>query len=101
MQNSKIRDIQVHLVSQPITGGFEDATRKVECIGFTIVRIITDDGIEGFGVTYHEVGGEATKLMIEKNIAPKLIGRSPFETEKIWYEMFAYLRGVGRKGRKN
>lgn len=98
MKNYKIKDIKVHLVSQPITGGFADATRKVECIGFTIVRITTEDGIEGFGVTYHEVGGEATKMLIEKNIAPKLIGRNPFETEKIWYEMFGYLRGVGRKG---
>ncbi|MDO4323599.1 MAG: mandelate racemase/muconate lactonizing enzyme family protein [Lachnospiraceae bacterium] len=98
MKSYKIRDIKVHLVSQPVTGGFSDATRKVECIGFTIVRVITEDGIEGFGVTYHEVGGEATKMLIEKNIAPKLIGRDPFETEVIWNEMFGYLRGVGRKG---
>ena len=89
MQNSKIRDIKVHLVSKPISGGFADATRKVETVGFTLVRITTDDGIEGFGVTYHEVGGEATKLMIEKNIRPKLIGRDPFETEAIWNELVA------------
>ena len=98
MQNHLIKDVKVHLVSAPVAGGMEDATRKVEMIGYTIVRITTDSGIEGFGVTYHEVGGEATKMLIEKNIAPKLIGRSPFETEKIWMEMFGYLRGVGRKG---
>lgn len=96
--NHRIKEIKVHLVSQPIKGDFADATRKVETIGYTVVRIITDSGIEGFGVTYHEVGGEATKLLIEKNIAPKLINRDPFETEKLWYEMFGYLRGVGRKG---
>lgn len=94
----KIAKIQVHLVSAPVGHGFEDATRKVECIGYTIVRVTTEQGIEGFGVTYHEVGGEATKMLIEKNIAPKLIGRDPFETEAIWNEMVAYLRGVGRKG---
>lgn len=77
MQNSKIRDIKVHLVSKPISGGFADATRKVETVGFTIVRITTDDGIEGFGVTYHEVGGEATKLMIEKNIKPQADRQGP------------------------
>lgn len=94
----KIKDVKVHLVSQPVSGGFSDATRKVESVGFTVVRVITDDGMEGIGLTYHEVGGEATKMLIEKNIAPKLIGRDPFETEKLWYEMFGYLRGVGRKG---
>ena len=93
-----IRDVKVHLVSMEVKGKFADATRKVETIGYTIVRVTTDDGIEGFGVTYHEVGGEATKMLIEKNIAPRIIGKDPFETEVIWADMFQYLRGVGRKG---
>ncbi len=94
----KISKVEVHLVSMPITGGFADATRKVETIGYTIVRITTDQGLEGFGVTYHEVGGEATKSLILHNMAPRLIGRDPFDTEDLWQESFHYLRGVGRKG---
>jgi L-alanine-DL-glutamate epimerase-like enolase superfamily enzyme len=31
-------------------------------------------------------------------MAPRLIGRDPFETEVIWSEMTGYLRGIGRKG---
>ena len=93
-----IERVRVHLVAQPVISGCADATRKVESIGFTIVRITTKSGIEGFGVTYNEVGGEATKVLIDQNIAPKMIGRDPFETEKLWNEMAAYLRGVGRKG---
>ena len=98
MTNHKISKIDVHLVSAPVKGGFADATRKVETVGYTIVRITTNSGLEGFGITYHEVGGEATRCLIEKNMAPKLIGRSPLETEVIWQEFFHYLRGVGRKG---
>ena len=45
MQNSKIRDIKVHLVSKPISGGFADATRKVETVGFTIVQMCIRDRI--------------------------------------------------------
>ena len=93
-----IKEVKVHLVSMPVAAGFADATRKVETIGYTIVRVFTEDGLEGFGVTYHEVGGEATKMLIEKNIAPRIIGKDPFETEVIWQDMFQYLRGVGRKG---
>lgn len=96
--SNKIKEVKVHLVSMPVGGNLADATRKVECLGYTIVRLITEDGLEGFGVTYHEVGGEATKMLIEKNIAPRIIGRDPFETEVIWADMFQYLRGVGRKG---
>jgi L-alanine-DL-glutamate epimerase-like enolase superfamily enzyme len=94
----KIAKIDVHLVSYPITGGFADATRKVETIGYTIVRITTDQGLEGFGVTYHEVGGEATKELILRNIKHILVGRNPLETETLWQELVCYLRGVGRKG---
>jgi L-alanine-DL-glutamate epimerase-like enolase superfamily enzyme len=94
----KIKSVDVHLVSLPAQGNLADATRKVELVGYTIVRITTDQGLEGIGVTYHEVGGEATKAIIQYNMAPKLIGRDPFETEVIWQEFFHYLRGVGRKG---
>ncbi|KAA0970152.1 mandelate racemase/muconate lactonizing enzyme family protein [Aureimonas fodinaquatilis] len=94
----KIKKVDVHLVSTPITGGFADATRKVEMIGYTVVRITTDQGLEGIGVTYHEVGGEATRELINRNMAPMLIGRDPLESEGIFNEFFHYLRGVGRKG---
>ena len=94
----KIAKVEVFLVTYPIKAGLSDATRKVENIGYTIVQLTTDQGLTGFGVTYNDVGGEATQVMIEKNIAPRIIGRSPFETEVIWQDLSQYLRGVGRKG---
>ncbi|MCO5090377.1 mandelate racemase/muconate lactonizing enzyme family protein [Bosea sp. (in: a-proteobacteria)] len=94
----RIRKLDVHLVSTPVTGGFADATRKVETIGYLVVRVTTDSGLEGIGITYHEVGGEATSALINRNMAPRLIGRDPLETDAIWHEFFHYLRGVGRKG---
>jgi L-alanine-DL-glutamate epimerase-like enolase superfamily enzyme len=94
----RIAGVGVHLVSLPVTNGFSDATRKVESVGYTIVRVTTDQGLEGIGLTYHEVGGEATRSLIERNIAPKILGRDPLETEAIWADLFAHLRGVGRKG---
>jgi D-galactarolactone cycloisomerase len=94
----RIADVQVHLVSEPVTTGFADATRKVESIGYLIVRIRTDRGLEGIGLTYHEVGGEATRSVIEVNMAPRLLGKDPLATEDIYADFVQYLRGVGRKG---
>lgn len=96
--NHKIRQVDVHLVSTPVRAGLADATRKVETLGYTIVRITTDQGLEGFGVTYHEVGGEATRSLVINTMMPRLIGRDPLQTEVLWQEFFHYLRGVGRKG---
>jgi L-alanine-DL-glutamate epimerase-like enolase superfamily enzyme len=93
-----IRQIDVHLVAWPIPAGIADATRTVETIGFLLVRVTTDQGLEGIGVTYHEVGGEATRELILRNIAPRMQGRDPLQTEALWQELFHYLRGVGRKG---
>lgn len=98
MTDHIIDDVRVHLVSQPITAGFTDATRKVETIGFVIVRVHTSSGFEGIGVTYHEVGGEATKDLILRNMKPRLIGQDALANEVIYADMLGYLRGVGRKG---
>ena len=94
----RIADLRVQLVSLPVKDGFADATRKVETVGCAVVRVTTDQGLEGFGITYHEVGGEAVASLIDRAIAPKLRGRDPLATEVLWNELFHYLRGVGRKG---
>ena len=93
-----IRAVDVYLVSMPVGGGLTDATRKVEDIGFLLVKLTTQQGREGIGVTYHEVGGEATRELIVRNMAPRLLGRDLLQTEALWWEFFHYLRGVGRKG---
>ncbi len=98
MMNVRIEDIAVDLVSMPVPRGIADATRRVTSVGLAVVRVATDQGVSGIGVTYHEFGGEAVKELILKGIAPNLIGRDPFETESLWYEAFHYMRGVGRKG---
>ena len=94
----KIKSVNVHLVSLPVKSGMADSTRKVESAGYTIVRIATDQGLEGLGITYHEVGGEAIRSFVRHSLAPRLIERDPFATEVIWQELFHFFRGVGRKG---
>jgi L-alanine-DL-glutamate epimerase-like enolase superfamily enzyme len=98
VKKHKIADIQVHLVSSRAKGNLTDATRKVDRVGMAVVRIVTDQGLEGVGVTYHEVGGSAVKALIIDEMLPRLKGRDPFDTEVIWRDFFAIFRGVGRKG---
>ena len=93
-----IKEVKVDLLAAPVRYGFQDATRKVETVGMAVVRVTTDQGLTGLGFTYHEVGGESIKDLIERYYGPKIIGRTPFETEEIWMELFHYARGVGRKG---
>lgn len=98
MTDLKITGIDVHLCETRVKGNFADSTRNVETIGFVVVQVHTDQGIDGIGVTYHEVGGEAIRDFVKFAIEPKLKGRNPFETEALYEENFHYMRGVGRKG---
>lgn len=60
-----IKEVKVNLLAAPVQYGFQDATRKVETVGMCVVQVTTDQGMTGIGVTYHEVGGEAIKELIE------------------------------------
>lgn len=94
----KVKKVDVHLVSAQAPSGLADSTRKVETVGMTVIRVTTDQGLEGFGVTYHEVGGPAIRALVTRDMAPRLMDRDPFDTDVIWREFFGIFRGVGRKG---
>ena len=98
MNDSTVSGIDVYLCETRLKGNFADATRQVETIGMALVKVSLTDGRYGIGATYHEVGGEAIRDFVKYAIEPKLIGRSPFETETLYEENFHYMRGVGRKG---
>jgi L-alanine-DL-glutamate epimerase-like enolase superfamily enzyme len=94
----KVKTIEVYLVSGSVTGSLADSTRKIGKVGYVVVRMRTDDGLEGIGITYHEVGGEAIRQLIIKDLSDFIIGRDPLETEVIWEQIFHFFRGVARKG---
>ena len=75
-------------------GAMEIATK-----GGVIVRVRTDEGIEGIG----EAGFSVNYLrriapVIQDEITPLLIGEDPLLIGKIWQRMFAATHGWGRRG---
>jgi L-alanine-DL-glutamate epimerase-like enolase superfamily enzyme len=95
----KIKSVYVHLVSLPLPADLADSTKKMQQAGYTIVRIATEQGLEGHGITNNNIGGgQAARSLIERGLAPELIGRDPLATETIWHDLFLSVRGFGRKG---
>jgi L-alanine-DL-glutamate epimerase-like enolase superfamily enzyme len=64
--------------------------------GALIVEIETDGGIVGIGEA--GVGGGVTATVIEKDLAPLLVGEDPLLIEYLWQKMFARTRQYGRRG---
>lgn len=59
-----------------------------------LVRVVTDDGIEGIGGPV-PAGG---RLIVEQHLRNLLIGQDPFDIEKLWDQMFKSSLPYGRKG---
>ena len=58
----------------------------------TLVRITTDDGIVGYGESHAPIAPEVTYTIIQKLLAPLLIGESPLAIDRLWEKMYASMR---------
>ena len=64
-----------------------------------IVEVTTDDGISGYGEAFGG-GGVAfgNKAIVERTIAPMIVGMNPLDREVIWHRVYNLLRDHGQKG---
>jgi L-alanine-DL-glutamate epimerase-like enolase superfamily enzyme len=74
---------------KPITNGKHTYTH----VDFSMVRIGTDEGIEGIGVGY---GGAIARATIT-HLTPLLIGQDPVNVERVWAAMWV-PKLIGRRG---
>jgi len=75
-----IEDIIVKRVSIPFKEPIMFSTAARRGTNRIIVQVKTDEGITGLGETFYRA---FTKTVLEENIKPLIIGKSPFEIEKI------------------
>ena len=60
-----------------------------------LVRISTDDGVEGIGTA---IGGRAAAAIVTDHLASLLIGEDPTDIELLWDEMWRASLPYGRRG---
>ena len=65
-------------------------------IGGIIVRLVTDDGVEGLGSA--GVGNGSALYILEHSLKPIVLGANPFDVELLWEQMFRSTIYFGRKG---
>jgi L-alanine-DL-glutamate epimerase-like enolase superfamily enzyme len=66
--------------------------------GQTIVEVLTDAGLSGWGECSPMTGGTVFKEIIDKAIANHVVGRNPFDNERIWRETFFDKYKLGPMG---
>lgn len=53
-----------------------------------VLKLTTDTGIEGISTVLAARSGLVTEAYLHDNIAPIVMGRSPYDREKIWHELW-------------
>src|SRR5258707_985114 len=92
----KIAAIRTIALSCTVDPPYASAAGVQSRRGGLIVEVETDDGIIGIGEA--GLGGGATATVIEKDLAPMLVGQDPLLIEGLWQMMFARTRQYGRRG---
>lgn len=86
---SKIVRVEILQVDLPPKVKRTDAIQSFVTQETPMVRIVTDDGLTGTGYTYTiGTGGSSIVALLRDHLAPRLIGRDPFEIEAIWKSLF-------------
>ncbi|MGH6614404.1 mandelate racemase/muconate lactonizing enzyme family protein [Sphingomonas sp.] len=63
-----------------------------------VVRVTTKSGAVGWGETYGLVAPAVIHALIDDIIAPIVAGRSPFDVEMIWEDLYDLMRVRGYQG---
>ena len=92
----KIAAIRTIALSCQVDPPYASASGVQSRRGGLLVEVETDSGITGIGEA--GLGGGATATVIEKDLAPLLIGEDPLLIEGLWQKMFARTRQYGRRG---
>lgn len=96
----KISQIKTYALQTPLTQPFAFSQGWVSRRSATLVEVITDEGISGWGEAFAQ-GLEPPQIAlaaIESALAPLLVGANPLDTEVLWHRMYHATRDFGRKG---
>jgi L-alanine-DL-glutamate epimerase-like enolase superfamily enzyme len=97
----EITSIEAHAVTVPVVpledGGLAPYVTnhgQVEDVTRILVKVETDEGIEGWGEIREFLSPTATTTVIEDGIAPWVVGHSPYEVESLRRQMFIEYTNV-------
>jgi D-arabinonate dehydratase len=94
----KIREVEAFAISIPLPAPVADAVRVITHRDHLIVRVRTEDGLEGLGFTLGYDGSLAMVSLVDQIFRPILLGARASDTEMLWGEMYRQSIQAGRRG---
>jgi L-alanine-DL-glutamate epimerase-like enolase superfamily enzyme len=98
-QMSTIVSVEARTVHIPLSQATAFARRQVTSRDYSLVRIRTEDGVEGIGHCYAgHSGGNVVTTAVREMLAPMLLGADSHATELLWKNMYQEVLLHGRVG---
>lgn len=91
----KIVEVSAFEVVGQLAKPWKIATATMHSLTAVLVKIVTEDGIVGYGEACSRKGAGVAKAVIEEVLRPVLIGREANAIDALWDEMLATLRTRG------
>lgn len=96
----KIVDLDIHVLKSSLGEPFAFSQGWVRQRCATIVEVLTDAGITGWGEAFAQglEPPEIAATVIDKALRPLVVGADPLDHEVLWHRMYHATRDYGRKG---
>jgi D-galactarolactone cycloisomerase len=96
----KIAEINIYALQSPLKQPFAFSQGWVTKRSATLVEVITDEGISGWGEAFNQ-GLEPPQIaaaVIDHALKPLVLGANALDVEVLWHRMYHATRDYGRKG---
>ena len=96
----KIKDIKVYAIQTPLEVPFYFSQGWVHVRSAVIVEVISESGESGFGecLCHGMQPPQMAEAIIKNCFIPRVLGRSIFDTEVLWEELYNISRPFGQQG---
>ncbi len=98
-QAMRITAVKSHVLSYHLDQEVGYSQQYYQARTAQLVEVQTDQGITGWGECFGP-GNVAlgNQTIVERVIAPMVVGEDPFERERLWHKVYNLLRDHGQKG---
>jgi D-galactarolactone cycloisomerase len=94
----KIVAIKAYPLGCQLREPFSYSQRWFQGRGALVVRVSTDEGLEGWGEVFCHDGWPAVVALLEQVYAPLVIGTDALAREVVWDRCYNWTRDYGQKG---
>ncbi len=95
----KITAVKSHVLSHPLEREAGYSQQYYKSRTAHLVEVSTDEGITGWGECFGPGNvALANKAIVERVVAPMIVGEDAFARERLWHKVYNLLRDHGQKG---